>query len=334
MSDHDSQNTREDLQNDLLNLQSGTWPLKALSTQDNDAGFIHSKQTLLSWAAQYLTLSPNASAMIAEAAKEGWSLGLEPLNGPDFHINVPEKEIILDDQGFEVSALGRSEYCKNTLLISLTRALRDVWQEKRHGAFDDHYGPENVLMLERVRAADLDVIAVFVAWELRGEGDGSLWRHFIGSEDGDLAMRFSGYLEQDPLSLFNGKALAAVFKQWFKDKTRVNACDHEILNYLDSVCAEHEAELCASKKVLTPVGLEVLSCLPNRTAYLQGQGTDILSDPLFAGLDDEFNQAHFMQIIRDMKVVRVHDIPFRDGKLASKIFPNGLWTAEDAGSIH
>tara|TARA_A200000113_G_scaffold175347_1_gene160497 strand:- start:85 stop:1236 length:1152 start_codon:yes stop_codon:yes gene_type:complete len=297
---------------------------------DFDETFVaRDKYELLSWATAQLCLSPSASIMLQEAMEDGWCVGIEDLSGPDFHLDVPEKMIVLDDNGMLLSALARSEYFRNMLLVSYIRALRDVWQEKRHGGFDEEYAPENILMLERVRAADLDVLAVFCGWELRGEGHGSLWRHLIGSEDGDIAMRFSGYLERDPSSLFNGQALAAAFSQWFRDIRRVSTCEHEVMNDLDIIMAEREdADMVFGNERLTRIKLETLSCLPDRTAYLQGKGSEILADPLYAGMQSMVNQAHLMQIIHDIQVTRVQNVPFRDSNLAQKIFPNGLFTPE------
>ena len=278
-----------------------------------------------------MALSPSASAMIDEAINDGWNIALEDLNGPDFHIDVPEKIIALDSLGMSIQALGRSSYFRNALLVSFIRALRDVWQEKRHGGFDDEYGPENILMLERVRAADLDVLAVLVAWELRSEQCVSLWRHMLGSEEGDIAMRYSGAMERDPASAFNGQALAMAFDQWFRDKQRVSACEHEILDDLDMIISERQLEgdyPVFGKEALKPIKLEMLSCLPDRTAYLQGSGRDLMSNPLYAGMNSAVNQAHLMQVLHDMRVVRVHDVPFRDAELAFKIFPNGQFSKE------
>jgi hypothetical protein len=312
-----------------------SWTIGDLSEESSSGAAPDSKYRILSWAVAHLANSPAARAMLKEAEKENWSFALESLGGPDFHLDVPEKLIVLDNQDLMTGALGRSEYFKNAVLVSMIRALRDVWQEKRHGAFDVQYGPEAVLMLERIRAADLDILAVLVGWELRGEGKGSLWRHLIGSEDGDIAMRFSGFLERDPSSLFNGKALAAAFTQWFRNDRRVDSCDHEVLNYLDSIveCSDSCEESFGCKK-LTHVGTETLSCLPDKTAYLQGQGREILGNPLYAGLTDPINQAHFMQIIYDLKVVRIQSVPFRDARLAEMIFPGGEFTPDEEDAIH
>ena len=317
-----------------------SWPLDDLVCDGSLIDFASSenyafddKHAILAWACGALSASPSCRRMLGEAVDAGWSLALETLGGPDFHLDVPQKLLVLDNNGLLISALGRSEYFRNALIVSLTRALRDIWQEKRHGAFDEVYGPEAVLYLERTRSADLDVLAILVAWELRGEGlnghGPSLWRHMIGSQEGDIAMRFSGTLERDPASAYNGKALQAAFVQWFREPARVDACDHDTLNMLDAVlqdCAQPDP---FGQKKLTPVGVEILSCLPDKTAYLQGFGDEILRSPNYAGLGDMVNQAHLLQILHDMKAVRVQHVPFRSAALAAKIFPNGEMTVDE-----
>ena len=74
------------------------------------------------------------------------------------------------------------------LQLSLIRGLRDIWQEKRHGGFEDHYSPQDILMLERVRAADCDTMAILAALELRIAGYDPLWKHIVGSDEGDMAI--------------------------------------------------------------------------------------------------------------------------------------------------
>lgn len=292
------------------------------------------KGDILAWAVDLLSISPTARLMLKEAQSHDWRIGLEDLSGPDFHLDVPEKLVVLANQGLSDVALGKSSYFSNMMLIALIRALRDIWQEKRYGGFDEDFAPDAVLTLERVRAADLDVLAVMVAWELRSEGHGDLWRHMIGSDDGDLAMRFSGCLEREPASHFTHKAMRETFKQWFRSPARIDACDHETLDYLDSVI---EGSLCANpfgQERLTAIVIERLSCLPDKTAYLQGQGGEILSDPLYAGMNDEINQAHLMHILHDMNVVMVQNVPFRDEALAMKIFPGGFMTPEGEGLLN
>lgn len=300
----------------------------AYGFEQTDSLILGDKFEILSWACGQIALCPTGSSMLFEAMDDGWSLALEDLNGPDFHIDVPEKMIVLDNGGLLLSALGRSEYFRNILLVSLVRALRDVWQEARHGGFDEDYAPQDILVLERARAADLDVLAVMVAWELRGEGFGSLWRHMIGSEDGDIAMCYSATLERNPASAFNGYALAMAFKQWYKSESRVKSCEHEALNDIDALLQERGSKDAFGTANLNASKIEELSALPDQNQYLCGFGENILLDEDYAGMSDMVNQAHYRQIMHDMSAVRVHGIPFRDASLAEKIFPNGEFTPE------
>jgi len=180
------------------NKTGDSWPVASLYCDHSSASFnegdpmicefdsedetrLSGKEDILSWAASILSISPTARRLVKDASSDGWEIALEDLNGPDFHLDVPEKTIILNRAELSDFALARSTYFSSILIISLVRALRDVWQEKRNGAFDEDYTPESILTLERVRAADLDVIAVMVAWELRCEGHNNLWRHILGS---------------------------------------------------------------------------------------------------------------------------------------------------------
>ncbi|MGH1397766.1 MAG: DUF6782 family putative metallopeptidase [Alphaproteobacteria bacterium] len=282
------------------------------------------KKEILSWALHILAQSPTAEIIIEEALERGWRLGLEELNGPDFQIDTSEFLIILDNQGFTEKSLAGSLYFRNAMLMSLIRALRDVWQESRYGDSAQDHPPESMLALERVRAADLDVLTILIAWELRCEGEPELWRYMLACDHSDMAMRFSGYLERDPAANFTREALAAAFTQWFMNQKRVDACDHETLNMMDDLVEECEDENPFGRERLETIDIERLSCLPDRSAYLQGKGRTILSDPLYAGMDDEINQAHLMHIIYDLQVTYAGNVPFQNAALAERIFPQDM----------
>jgi len=48
-----------------------------------------------------------------------------------------------------------------------------------------------------------------------------------------------------------------------------------------------------------------------------------LEDPYYAGMNDPINQAHLHQMIYDLQVTMVNNVPFSDYDLARKIFPEG-----------
>lgn len=276
---------------------------------------------ILNWCAAMMTESPASFMLWKEAAQQGWRVGITDLHSSGFHLDIGQKIVLLDHFALSPAALGRSAYFRNTLLITFIRALRDIWHERRHIPFEEDYAPEDILMMERIRAADCDTVTVLAVWELRGAGHAEIWRHLIGSPEGDMAVVFSKFLERDPTSAFDGSALTYAFRQWYADEGRVDGCDHETLETLDDILLQSGESNPFGDRELTAPALESLGVLPDGTCYLAGLGETILQDPFFAGLRDEINQTHFFQLMYDMEVTMVNNVPFRDRALAQKFFP-------------
>ena len=285
----------------------------------------YADEDILIWATSTLKYSPTARQILKEASDKNWCIMLEDREGGDYCMNVEQRLLILDNSGMSSSALARSEYFLNRLLINMSKALRDAWQEKRFGGFDEDYGPQDVILMERVRAADLDVVSVLIAWELRAAGYEGCWRHLSGSETGDLAMAFSGYLERQPSAALDlRQALLAAFKQWFNEIHRVDACDHDTLEYLDEVLAASELVNPFGTKTPGRMNIEMLSTLPSGAAYLQGQGADILGSTDFTGMSNDINSAHLAHIVKDLETITIDNISFQDADLARKLFPENF----------
>lgn len=270
--------------------------------------------------------SPVGAILIQDAIQNGWCLGLTGLENKDFHLEIEGRYCLLNSDDMSSKTIFESEYFSNALVFNLICALRDIWQERRYGALEEIYDIESLLMLERIRHADCTTLAVLVAWELRSHECYDLWRHVLGSQDGDMALAFSKMVEKHPSSYFNGSALRASFIQWYNNAERVNICDHDTLEYIDSILA---GELSVSsqlfgKNKLEARTVEILSCMPDKTAYLQGMGEEILSNPDYAGMHDPINQNHFFHIIYDQNVHFIEDVPFRNIELAKKIFPDSF----------
>jgi len=283
------------------------------------------EEHVLVWACSVMKRSSSARSMLKEASDKGWNLTLEDREGGDYCMNVEAKLLILDNGGLSGNALARSEYFLNRLLITLSKALRDVWQEKRFGGFDEDYGPKDVILMERVRFADLDTVSVLIAWELRDAGYEECWRHLVGSESCDVAMAFANYLERRPAAALDlHQALLAAFKQWFCEEVRIDACDHDTLEYLDEVLASSELVNPFGQKTPAKMNIEMLSALPTGAAYLQGQGSEILGSPTFCDKINDLNNAHLTHIVNDIESVTVENVSFRDPDLARKIFPENF----------
>lgn len=303
--------------------QKSVWTLQQLDNAEAINGDLDPAQAILTWCMTVLAHSPLAKAMIEETKEEDWQIGFADLDGHDFHLDVPDQTAFLSNHNLEAPAIARSSYFMNATLVGFMRALRDIAQEKRHGGFEELHDPEDVMLLERIRTADLDVISTMVAWDLRENGFPEIWRYLLASESGDIAMAFSAAYDAHPFSCVKGSAPVAAFCLWFDNKDRVNACDRETLDYLDNVIMNTPYdENPFGDRNPTEIGIEILSCLPDKTAYLKGWGGEILCDPHYAGLHDEINQSHLLQIISDINVTYVGGIAFRDAGLAEKLFPS------------
>ncbi len=313
------------------NAAQSTFSLSALRQQGNISYediitlpyAFENEADIMIWCAAIVAESPTAKLLWQEAEEKGWSVGLTDLKNGGFYVDIPQKTLYLDHFSMVPSALGRSIYFRNAVLMTFVHALRDIGHEICFGAFEEGYAPEAVLMLERVRAADCDTVTVLVCWELRGAGYTDVWRHLLGSEEGDMAMVFTRFLERDPTALFDGAALSYAFRQWYADENRVDGCDHETLESLDSLLQDQGTNNSFGQKDSCVTLIEALSILPDDICYLEGLGNTIKKDPFFAGMNDPINQTHLFHLIYDMEVTMVNNVPFRDINLARKIFPQG-----------
>lgn len=280
---------------------------------------------VICWATSLLSESPLALAHLNAVQEAGWKICLSDLGTGGFHLDASTKIIELDHFDLEASALGKSAFFRNSLICVLAKALRDIWHEERWGAFEKNFRPEAVMMLERARAADADSLSILIGWELRGAGYSDVWRHILGSAESDMAQVLTNVLDRYPTAIYNGMALAHVFRQWYTDATRVDALDHSSLEHMDfmlcdNVRGELEVRDKFGNKNVSAKEFEILSTLPDGTVYLKELGDTVSRDPFFSGLHDSINQAHLFQIVYDSKVTYVDGIPFRDKDLARKFF--------------
>jgi hypothetical protein len=287
---------------------------------DKDFVF-HGDEDILAWCIAVLQESPLARSLIEEVIATGWAFCLDDLNNGGFHLDVERRLCRVDHHSLTPLALSRSSYFRNSVLVSFVRALRDIWHEDRIGGIESKLAPEALIVLERLRSADGDTVALFAGWELKGAGHADVWRYIIGSDEGDLAMVFSRFLERGAAALSGGSALIYAFRQWFADDLRVNSCDHDTLEYLDEILNNSPERNPFGENLLNGALAESMSRLPDGTVYLRGFGESLVCDPFYAGMKDTVNQKHFMHLMRDMEVTMVQNVPFRDEKLARMIFP-------------
>lgn len=272
---------------------------------------------------EILSSSSLSRALYEFAKEEGWIFTNGDLQNDGYLVDYPKKTLVIDSFGLSEEALERSAYFQHALTLNFVRGLRDIYHEENLQNMEKSFRPEAILMIERARAADIDTVAVLCAWEMRNAGYHELWRHLLGSKTGDMAIAFTRFLERFPNAHFSGEAAGQAFLQWYCDQDRINAADHDALEFMDDILLADNAE---NQKPfgphsLTAIDLECLSELPNSFRYLKDLSRKILKEPKFSGFNDSINQAHFYQIMHDMNVVMVQNVPFRDKALADRVFP-------------
>ncbi len=294
----------------------GAYSISELLYPRNEPYAFADEKDVLSWMLIIMADSPLALALIKEARETGWKIALSDINSDGFHLDVENRIIDIDNFGMDACSIGKSVYYQNLLITILSKGLRDIWHENRWGAFEENYAPEAVLMLERARAADTDSVFIMIAWELRGANHGEVWRDVLASDDGDMARVLINIMERYPTALYNGMAMAHIFRQWYVDEGRVDALDHESLQQMDSIILENNVNF--GKHSALSAEFELLSLLPDGVCYLNGLGDTVAKDPFFNDLNDTVNHTHLFQIVYDNSVTYVGNIPFQDAKLARK----------------
>ena len=265
--------------------------------------------------------SETAEHTLCQILDTGWRFQFDSIGNGGYFIDAAARCVRLDKCDLEAHILAGSDYFYAAVMTNLMRAIRDAWQEERWAGAHQKYHPESLLMLEKMRIADCDVMAALFSKELQNKGYDDFARHLLASEDAGLARCFA---QQG----CTGRSCAArAFTQWCMDKKRVDAADHETLCYLDSLLDMHnpQDDMYSNGPFgdgrLSALEIVKIGCLPDGSSYLNGYGSVMLKDPAFAGLSDPINQAHYYHIVRDMRAVFVHGVPFRSPELASKIFP-------------
>jgi hypothetical protein len=264
--------------------------------------------------------------LLKAAQEDGATITLADLNGEGYSLDAQEHDITLDHYGFTAGALGRSAHFRNALFINFIKALRARYHAAQNYNFEATARPDAVLMLERARFADIETIAILAGWELRAAGHTDIWRHILGADEGDMAMIFTRAIEKDPAGFYDGSVLTRTFCQWYGDDARVAEADAQTLEAMDDHL-QHGGKF--GSDALKAESIERISKFPGAQPYLQGMGANIVTDPYFVAMHDAINEAHLFQIVYDSKVTLVEGVPFRDSRLARKIFPTGLVAVKD-----
>lgn len=267
--------------------------------------------------------SETAEALLLDL-DDNWVLNGADLDGKGYMIDAADRIITVDTGGLAFSAIQRSSYFQNILTLRTLAAIRAAWQVERSMDAQDLHRIDLWPLLNRVLAADVSVMTLRMAYELRAECIDQVWRHAMGDDNGDMAVGYLRTLNRTSEHADDSAALGTAFMQWFEKENRVARCDFETLADMDADLAANELDFEGRGQV----GEGALKCLTidplSGASYLGQIANEIAGNPAWRGIENPVAEAHFVQIMDEIGSTRIGHVHVRDRKLAERLFPELL----------
>ncbi len=186
---------------------------------------------------------------------------------------------------------------KGDLLNLLARELRRAWQHAEGALVNPLvFEPEEAILVNRAQQADVVMMSIKMAWELKLAGEDEAWDYLVGSPMADVSRLFEGKARDDFRTLNNGEAARAAYDQFF-DSARTKIHDKRIIHQM----LLDETGYIKSRTVRPQVTMDLfrrLGQLPNGSNYLSNASAARLPmDPCYATVEDRAN-ANFLWFIK------------------------------------
>lgn len=185
---------------------------------------------------------------------------------------------------------------KGDLLNILTRELRHAWQHYQGALVNPmNFEPDEAVLINRAQQADVLMMSVKVAWELKLVGENEAWDFMIGSPMADVTRVFEIHARKDFRSLNNGEAARAAYDKFFEG-SRTKMHDKRIIHqmllddqgYMKALEKQPKASMALFEK---------LGELPFGRNYLTICGKKLPTDMCYSTIEDRSN-ANFLWFIK------------------------------------
>ena len=121
---------------------------------------------------------------------------------------------------------------KGNLLNMLTRELRHAWQHHQGALVNPmNFEPDGAVLINRAQQADVLMMSIKVAWELKLVGESEAWDFIAGSPMADVTRVFEIHARKDFRSLNNGEAARAAYDKFF-ESSRTKMHDKRIIHQM------------------------------------------------------------------------------------------------------
>jgi hypothetical protein len=301
------------VQQDHYNLQNISAD-KALSTTA-----FSSDEDALIWGLSILCQSPLGRAMAFDARFDDWALEVDDIEDNQPIIDAQLRILILPRGTPSVALLSKSHHDRLQFLTALARGLRLVWQAMNAIQARHDLTADDQIFLERLRAADVDVITLRMMWDLREDGYTALWRHAIAGPIGDVALSASHFWEDEPFP----SGMAQSFLAWMSCEQLLADRDNRTLDAMDARLQKSVSDVCGLA-MLTGDDILALSRYPEGGSYLASLARTLCYTTELRHIPDPVNEAHLRQILEECSEIMTPSLIFRDSELERKIFPDRM----------
>lgn len=217
---------------------------------------------------------------------------------------------------------------KGDLLNLLSRELRRVWQYS-HGALINPllFEPDEAVLVNRAQQADVFMVSIRIAWELKLQGENEAWDYLAGSPMADVSRTFEIKASADFRTLNNGEASRAAYDKFFED-SRTRQHDKRIIHQM----LLDETGYIRADGTRPRVTMDLFSRLgelPHGRNYLSMKAERMPTDLCYATVEDRSN-SNFLWFIKFERSFQEKELQMvqESVKLSAEVVDFAQWSAQ------
>jgi hypothetical protein len=220
---------------------------------------------------------------------------------------------------------------KGDLVNLLVRELRRAWQQQQGALVNPlSYEPDDAILVNRAQQADVFMISVKVAWELKLAGLTEAWDFLTGSPMADIGRTFEIKAQTDFRTLNNGEAARAAYDKFFED-SRTRAHDKRIIHQM----LLDDSGYIKSRQKRPRISMDLfkrLGELPHGRNYLAMKARRTPMDQAYATIEDRSN-ANFLWFIKFERSFQEKELQMIEEsvKLSAEIVDFAKWSLRRNG---
>lgn len=218
---------------------------------------------------------------------------------------------------------------RGDLLNLLVRESRRAWQH-RHGALVNplNFEPDEAILVNRAQHADIFMVSVKVAWELKLAGESEAWDYLVASSMADVSRTFEIKAQADFRTLNNGEAARAAYDKVFEE-SRTKALDKRVIHQM----LLDENGYMKSRQPRPRVSMDLfrkLGEMPEGRNYLCLSSARQPTDVCYATVEDRSN-ANFLWFIKFERSFQEKELQMvkESVKLSAEIVDFAKWSSRN-----